>query len=179
MRKQIWKYLGYWALMGVVATWAQQPQTRKAGLWLVASTTQIQQKGEAPGNFGSRVQGTQAPPADGGVPECLTQEIIDNYGVILPPSLKSCELYNILQTEESFKADMTCKGGFNGFGSVESTWTDPDHVVGKIRFVSKSKETTDARALTWTQDASAVFKSADCGNVKPRPLPAKPAETSK
>lgn len=174
MRKLILKFLGYGMLMGVVATWAQQPQTRKAGLWLVASTTQIEQKGETPGNFGSRAKGTQAPPADGGVPECLTQEIVDNYGVILPPSLKNCELYNISQTAESFKADMTCKGGFNGFGSIESTWTDPTHVVGKIRFVSKSKETEDARALTWTQDASAVFKSADCGNVKPRALPAKP-----
>ena len=173
MRKQIWKSLGYWALMGVVAAWAQQPQTRKAGLWLVAATTEIQQKGETPGNFGSRAQTTQAPSADGGAPECLTQEMIDNYGVILPPSLKNCELYNILQTEDSFKADMTCKGGYNGFGSVESTWKDPDHVVGKIRFVSKSKETDDARAMTWTQDASAVFKSADCGNVKPRALPAK------
>jgi hypothetical protein len=91
--------------------------------------------------------------------------------VILPPSLKDCELSNVSKTANSFKADMTCKGGYNGFGSVESTWSDPDHVVGKVRFVSKTRETTNARALTWTQESTAVFKSADCGQVKPRRMP--------
>jgi uncharacterized protein DUF3617 len=174
MRKRVWTTLGYGLLMGMVAAWAQQPQARKTGLWLVASTTQIQQKDEAPGSFSSR-QNSQAAPAEGGAPVCLTREIIDNYGVILPPSLKSCQLYNVQQTETSFKADMTCKGGYNGFGTVESKWTDPDHVVGKVRFVSRNGESPEARALTWTEEASAVFKSADCGAVKPRPLPAKPA----
>ena len=175
MRKPIWTWLGYGMLMGVVAAWAQQGPTRKAGLWLVATTTHIQQKDETPETFAARGQKEQAPAADGGVPECLTQDVIDNYGVILPPSLKSCELYNVLQTANGFKADMTCKGGYNGFGSVESTWTDPDHVVGKVRFVSKSSESKDARALVWTEEASAVFKSADCGAVKPRKVPATPA----
>jgi hypothetical protein len=175
MRTRIWKLAGYGVLMGVVAAWAQEGPTRKAGLWLVASVTHIQQKGEEPGSFAARGQKEQAGPAEGGVPECLTREIIDNYGVILPPSLKSCELYNVLQTADGFKADMTCKGAYNGFGSVESTWTDPDHVVGKIRFVSKTSESSDARALVWTQEASAVFKSADCGAVKPRALPAEKA----
>jgi Protein of unknown function (DUF3617) len=171
MRKRFWTTLGYWLLMGMVAGWAQE--SRKAGLWLVATSTRIAQQGKGPGNL-ARDNG-QPLSADDGVPECLTQEMIENYGVILPPSLKSCELYNVVQTGNSFKADMTCKGGFNGFGSVESTWKDPDHVVGKIRFVSKSKETEDARAMAWTEDASAVFKSADCGKVKPKQLPAKPA----
>lgn len=170
MRKRVWTTLGYWGLMGVVAAWAQQPH--KAGLWLVASTTRIQQKDEEPGSFDLRKK-DNAPSAEAGSPVCLTQEMIDDYGVILPPSLKGCELYNMVQTAESFKADMSCKGGYNGFGSVESRWTDEDHVVGRVRFVSKSGESSDARTMTWVQDASAVFKSADCGNVKPRALPAK------
>jgi hypothetical protein len=165
--------------MGMAAGWAQQETALKPGLWLVATSTQLQQKGEAPANFGARTGKQPSLPADGGVPECLTKEIIDNYGVILPPSLKSCEVYNVQKTENSFKADMSCKGGYNGFGSVESTWKDADHVVGKIRFVSKSKDSDDARSLTWTEDASAVFKSADCGNIRPRALPAKPAGSSK
>ncbi len=172
MRKRVWTTLGSWVMMGMVAAWAQE--SHKAGLWLVVTTTRIQQQGESPGNF-ARGKNEPSPSAEGGVPECLTQEMIDNYGVILPPSLKSCELSNVLQTGDTFRADMTCKGGFNGFGSVESTWKDADHVVGKIRFVSKTKETTDARAMAWTEEASAVFKSADCGNVKPRQLPSRPA----
>lgn len=172
MRKRVWTTLGYWGLMGMVAAWAQQPH--KAGLWLVAATTHIQQTADSPGNIDLRKKDNGLS-ADNGAPVCLTPEMIENYGVILPPSLKSCELYNVQQTADSFKADMTCKGGYNGFGSVESQWTDENHVVGRIRFVSKSGETKDARMMTWTQDASAVFKSSDCGNVKPRQVPAKQA----
>lgn len=171
MRKRIWTTLSYWALMGVVAAWAQE--TRKAGLWMIATETQIQQPGEAPGNFVAHRQGDDAAVPAGGVPVCLTREMIDTYGVILPPSLKDCELSNVLQTADSFKADMTCKGAYNGVGSVESTWMDEDHVVGKVRFVSKTKGTTDVRALTWMQQATAVFKSSDCGAVRPRKIPVK------
>jgi hypothetical protein len=173
MRKRVLTTLGYWGLMGIVAAWAQQPH--KAGLWLVATATRMDQQGSPAGNPAARGKDDNAPPAEGGVPVCLTKEMIDSYGVILPPSLKGCEMYNVQQTADSYKADMSCKGGFNGFGSVESKWTDEDHVVGKIRFVSKTKETSDARMLTWTEDASAVFKSSDCGTVKPHPMPGKPA----
>jgi len=158
--------------MGVVAAWAQQ--NHKAGLWLVATATRIQQKGETPGSLNTTGQAEQAISAEHGAPVCLTHEMIENYGVILPPSLKGCELYNVQQTADSFKADMSCKGGYNGVGSVESTWKDPDHVVGKIRFVSKTGDTDDSRAMAWVETASAVFKSSDCGNVKPRPMPAAP-----
>lgn len=160
------KVFGYWLLIGVVAAWAQE--NRRAGLWLVASSTRIQQPGEAPAN--GTVLGSTAIAGDS-LPICLTQELVDSYGVILPPSLKDCELTHVQRTADSFKADMTCKGGYNGFGSVESTWTDPGHVVGKIRFVSKRGETTNARALAWTQESTAVFKSSDCGEVKPRKMP--------
>jgi hypothetical protein len=171
MTKRVWSTLGYCALIGVVAAWAQP--VRKSGLWMIASTTRIQQPGETPGNFVGRGNGGDAQASLGGSPACLTPELIHKYGVILPPSLKDCELSNVVDTAESFKADLTCKGGYNGFGSVETTWTDQDHVVGKIRFVSKTRETENAHALTWTQDSTAVFKSADCGEVKPRRIPVK------
>lgn len=169
--KRIGKVFGYWLLIGLVAAWAQE--TRKAGLWMITSSTHIQQPGETPGNFGQPATSGNAAETSGGAPVCLTREIIDNYGVILPPSLKDCELSNVQQNAASFKADMSCKGSYNGFGSVESTWTDPDHAVGKIRFVSKTRDTTNARALTWVQQSTAVFKSSDCGAVKPRRVPVK------
>ena len=169
--KRIWRTLGYYLLIGAAAGWAQQ--TRKAGLWLIATSTEIQQQGETSGNFVARGNSTAPAAPDGGVPVCLTQEMIDNYGVILPPSLKDCELSKVQNTADSFKADMTCKGGYNGFGSIESTWKDPDHVAGKIRFVSKSRETSDnnGRSMTWTQESTAVFKSSECGAVRPRKMP--------
>ena len=167
--KRIWSTLGYYLLIGVVAAWAQE--TKKAGLWLIASSTKIQQVGDTPGNFARGSSSTPAAP-EGGLPVCLTQELVDNYGVMLPPSLKDCQLSKVVRTAGSFKADMTCKGGYNGFGSVESTWTDPDHVVGKIRFVSRTRDSTNGREMTWTQESSAVFKGSDCGAVRPRKMPA-------
>ena len=171
MTKRVWSTLGYCALIGVVAAWAQP--ARKSGLWMIASTTRIQHPGETPGNFVARGNGGDGQASPGSSPACLTPELIHKYGVILPPSLKDCELSNVVETAKSFKADLTCKGGFNGVGSVESTWTDEDHVVGKIRFVSKTRETDNARSMTWTQDSTAVFKSADCGEVRPRKIPVK------
>jgi len=173
--KRMGKIVGYWLLIGVVAAWAQQ--NRKAGLWMITSSTHIQQPGDAPGNLGTS-SGSSGAESAGGAPVCLTRELVDNYGVILPPSLKDCELSNVQQTASSFKADMTCKGSYNGFGSVESTWSDPDHAVGKIRFVSKTRETTNAHALTWVQQTTAVFQSSDCGLVKPRRMPVKAAPSN-
>ena len=46
------EHLGYCALIGVVAAWAQP--ARKSGLWIIASTTRILQPGETPGNFVAR-----------------------------------------------------------------------------------------------------------------------------
>jgi len=169
MKKRVWNTLGYYALIGVVAAWAQP--THKSGLWMIASTTRILQPGETPGNFVANGKSDDGQASPGGSPACLTSELIHKYGVILPPSLKDCELSNVLETAQSFKADLSCKGGYNGFGSVESTWTDEDHVVGKIRFVSKSRETNNTRAMTWTQESTAVFKNSDCGEVKPRKIP--------
>lgn len=166
------KVFGYWLLVGVVAAGAQGNQ--KAGLWVVASSTRIQQPGEVPAN--GTILGSTAV-AGAGLPVCLTKEVVDSYGVILPPSLKDCELTHVQRTPESFKADMTCKGGYNGLGSVESSWTDPGHVVGKIRFVSKAGPANDARALAWTQESTAVFKSSDCGEVKPRKMPPASAQS--
>ena len=171
MTKHVWSTLGYCALIGVVAAWAQP--ARKSGLWMIASSTRFQQPGETPGNFVARGNGGGGQASPAGAAACLTPELIHKYGVILPPSLKDCELSKVQQTAETFRADLTCKGVYNGFGSVESTWTDEDHVVGKIRFVSKTRETENARAITWTQDSTAVFKSADCGEVKPRKIPVK------
>jgi hypothetical protein len=147
-------------------------QSRKAGLWEVTTKTAILQPGNRVGttiNNGSDTQAQSTEPA--GLPVCLTQAQIDKYGVILPPSLRDCELSNVVQKPDGVSGDMICKGTYNGKGSIESTWTDDDHASGKIRFVAKSRDTSKPMSITWTQESTAVFKSPDCGNVKPRPMP--------
>jgi hypothetical protein len=168
-KTSVWITVMFCALAGGVLTLAQE--TQKAGLWLISTTNKIQQAGEAPANFGAHP--AQSSPETGALPACMTREMVDKYGVILPPSLRDCELSNVVRAADNFHADMTCKGAYNGVGSIEATWTDPDHVTGKVHFVSKTRETTNARSLTWSQDVTAVFKSPDCGDVKPRKMPVK------
>ncbi|HEY1984708.1 MAG TPA: DUF3617 family protein [Terracidiphilus sp.] len=147
-------------------------QTRKPGLWEVTSNTKIQQPGDAPGNFNASSSAAQSSAEPNGFPQCYTRELIDTYGIVLPPSLRDCTLSNIVKNDTTFNADMTCKGTYNGRGTIESTWSDENHVTGKVRFVAKTKDSTNALAMHWTQDVSAVFKSADCGNIRPRRIPA-------
>lgn len=146
-------------------------ESRKAGLWIISTNTRIQQPGESPGNFSAGHQGASQEPA--GVPVCLTQDVVDKFGVILPPSLRDCELSNVVQGADSFHADMMCKGSYNGVGSIESTWTDADHVAGKVRFVSRTGEAGNGRQMTWTQESTATFRGSNCGDVKPRKIPVK------
>jgi hypothetical protein len=79
----------------------------------------------------------------------------------------------VVQAVDNFRADMTCTGAYNGSGSVDSTWTDEDHVVGTVRFISKTLDKDNPRAMVWIQDSTAIFKSSDCGTVKPRKIPVK------
>ena len=148
-------------------------QSRKAGLWETKSKTTI---GQTVGQTGPSTTPAETP-ADSesaGIPVCYTQDVIDKYGVILPPSLKDCQLSNVKQTATSYTADMTCHGSYNGRGSVDATWTDEDHVSGKVHFTSRTKEASNPRLMQWTREASGVFKSANCGDVKPRAVMPKP-----
>lgn len=150
-----------------------EAQSRKAGLWDITSKTSILQPGNRVGT--TLNNGSQEPPqsseAPGALPACLTQAQIDKYGVILPPSMRDCDISNVVQKPNGVSADLVCKGTYNGKGSIESTWTDDDHATGKIRFVAKGRDSSQPMSITWTQEATAVFKSPDCGNVKPRPMP--------
>jgi hypothetical protein len=145
-------------------------QQRKTGLWEVSSTTRFQQQSNAPGNLDANSASSESSAAPSGLNQCYTRELIDNYGIALPPSLRDCQLSNVSKNGATFNADMTCKGTYNGRGSIQSTWTDENHVTGKVRFVSKTKS-TNAMALRWTQEVSAVFENSDCGQVKPRRIP--------
>jgi hypothetical protein len=152
---------------------ASRAQTHKPGLWEVTTKTTIQQPGDPEGHFNSSSLGNQGgSPAT--LPACYTNDLINKYGIALPPSLRDCDLSNVTASADSFRADLTCKGSYNGKGSLESTWTDEDHAVGKVHFTSKTRD-DQPRMVRWTQDVSAVYKGADCGTVRPRTIPVKPA----
>ena len=153
-------------------------QSRKAGLWEMTSKTTILQPGNRVGTTINNGSGTQAQASETEpLPVCLTQAQIDQFGVILPPSLRDCQLSNVAQKPDSFSADMMCMGTYNGKGSIQSTWTDDDHASGKIRFVAKSRDSSTPMSITWTQESTAVFKSPDCGSVKPRAMPTQAKRT--
>jgi hypothetical protein len=140
-------------------------------LWEVSAVTRIQKPGNSVGVFSHTDSEISSPGNSGGFPACYTQEIIDNYGILLPPSLRDCQFSHAVKTPMSFSADMTCTGRSNGKGSVSTTWTDGDHATSVIHFVASQKRGTDTISMGWTQEATAVFKCSDCGNVKPRTIP--------
>ena len=172
LKKKVWVSLSFCLLsLGVVAS----AQTGKAGLWEVKATTKFQKPGSGPGMFNQTESTTPANSDGPGQPACYTQEQIDNYGILLPPSLRDCKTSNTVRTANSLAADLTCTGWSSGKGSVETTWLDNGHATAVMHFVVKKQHGQETLSMTWTQEATAVFKSSDCGNVLPRkaPQPAK------
>jgi hypothetical protein len=70
-------------------------------------------------------------------------------------------------------ADWICSGRMAGKGTLESSWTDPNHAKGKVHFVGAMQMGPNTRPIEWTTESSSVFKGADCGAVKPLPMPDK------
>jgi hypothetical protein len=56
---------------------------------------------------------------------------------------------------------------------VESHAIDSDHAKGEVHFVGSIQAGPKAMPIEWTTQSSSVFKSADCGDVKPLPMPDK------
>jgi hypothetical protein len=150
------------------AAWAQG---RKAGLWEMTTITTLQQSPFPPG--------MAAPPNSpfGGGPHvaqvCLTQEMIDRYGAPVPSSRNDCQVTNIQKSDHGMTAEMACSGRMTGKGTVESSWSDPEHAKGSVHFTGTIQAGPNPRPIEWTSHSSSVFKSADCGSVKPVAVPDK------
>ena len=168
--RTVYTLIGVAVVVLVQNTPAQQ---HKAGLWEVTSKTSLMQRGDPEGHFKPDVTGEQSRDS-ATLPACYTGDLINQYGVALPPSLRDCELLNVVRRPESLRADVSCAGTYNGKGSLETVWIDENHITGKVHFTSKSRG-TPPMMIRWTQDVSAVFKGADCGSIRPRLIPAKPA----
>lgn len=160
--------LGCLVAMAVVA-WAQGP---KAGLWEMTATQTWQQVPVPHGNSTKGVTQT--------INVCVTQQQLDKYGVILSPSAAlmliighNCRITSIVKKANSTTAGMVCTGALSGKGTLESTSTDGAHATGKAHFVGSLQLGPNSKPDEWTIESSSVYKGADCGDVKPYPMPEK------
>jgi hypothetical protein len=143
----------------------------KAGLWAVTSTSSFRLEGAAASAIGENEASNSRRGGPQTVPMCLTPEVIQRYGVILPPSLRDCRLSNVVRQSSSMTADMVCDGRIKGKGTIESSWTDAEHAQGKIHYFDSMSNDGNTVTMGWTEEATAVYKGADCGRVPPRKIP--------
>ena len=142
--------------------WAQSNQ--KPGLWEMTSTMSWQ-KSPMPA-------GMTMPGGPHTTQVCLTKELIDKYGTPPPQSRNNqCQLSNIVKKGNGMSADWVCSGPMAGKGTVEATWTDPDHSASKVHFSGRMQAGPNAMPVEYTIDSISVFKGADCGSVKPVAIP--------
>ena len=144
---------------------------RKPGLWEITSTMTWQQS-----PFPSGMQMPANSPFGGGPHTsqvCVTQEMIDRYGAPVPQSRGNCQMTNVTKGASSMTADWTCTGQMNGKGTVESSWTDDGHSKSKVHFSGTLQMGKDSKPVEWTMESASAYQGADCGSVKPMPMPAK------
>jgi hypothetical protein len=150
-------------LLSAVAV-AQTPNA-KAGLWEVTSNMTWQQ---SPFPQGMPAGGNS--PFGGGprnTAVCITQEQIDKFGSPPPETRRDCQLSNIVKTATGMTADMVCTGAMSGKGTVVSSWTDSEHSTSKIHFTGSMQMGPAPKPVEWTIDVTSLFKTSDCGAVKP------------
>ncbi len=164
---RLWILFGFWLCAGSVVASAE---TRKAGLWEMTTTTTWQKAPAIPGPEGNAI-GSGPHTAQ----VCLTQEMIDKYGALLPHSRGQCTIVNKVVAPGTVSADYVCTGTMSGKGALESKWSDSEHSKGSIHFVGTIQAGLESQPIEWTTETTTVFKSADCGGIKPPSLP-KPAE---
>lgn len=143
-------------------------QTRKPGLWALTSTTTWQQSPFPAGAGGSPASGAGTHTTQ----VCVTQQYFDKYGAILPP-ISGCRVTNLVKNAHGMTADMVCTGRMSGKGSLQSSWTDNEHATGKVHFVGSMNVGPNSKPIEWTTASSSIYKGADCGPVKPFPMPDK------
>ncbi len=142
---------------------------RKAGLWEL-TTTMTWQRSPFPPGAGPAVTGNGTSRT---TLVCFTEEQIQKYGAIMPPQHATCTIANVVKKPKGMTADMVCTGRMNGKASLESSWPDAEHATGKLHFVGTMQMGKTTAPVEWTVISSSVFKGAECGTVKPFPMPDK------
>jgi len=156
--------VGCWLAAGSLAL--SGTATHQAGLWEVSTKTTWQKSPRLPGVDNDKLRlGSHTSQV------CLTQEMIDNYGALMPQGRGSCTIQNRTMAAGKLTGDYICSGMMAGKGLLESTWTDAEHATGRVHFVGTYMVDSVAQPIEWTTEMTSTFKSSSCGMIKPKPLP--------
>ena len=66
---------------------------------------------------------------------------------------------------------MIVTGKMPGKGTLSSSWSDGTTSTGKMHFTGSMQMGPNPLPVEWTLEFSSVYKGADCGKVKPLPMP--------
>ena len=102
---------------------------------------------------------------------CVTQEMIDRYGGPMPQSRGECQMKNMNKSATGMTADYVCTGHMAGTGKMEANWTPGGQSHSKIHFTGTMQMGPNSAPVEWTIESTSTYKGADCGSVKPLPLP--------
>lgn len=142
-----------------LVAWAQAP---KAGLYEVTNRMTWQQS-----PFPANMQA----PAGSGDPHtaqtCLTRAQIQKYNGPKPEAHGGCQISNIQKQDGGMTAEISCGAPMTGSGTVKTKWVDSGHSKSKIHFTGSMRVGPDTKTVEWTIDSESIFKSSDCGSVKP------------
>jgi hypothetical protein len=104
---------------------------------------------------------------------CLTQAMVDKYGAMVPDTpIRACQLANVVKKSGGMTADLVCSGAINGNGKIEVNWFDSEHAKGNIHFSGTIRPGQNEIKIEWNAASNSVYKSPDCGAIKPPPTPA-------
>ncbi|SPE19236.1 conserved exported hypothetical protein [Candidatus Sulfotelmatomonas gaucii] len=130
---------------------------RKAGLWEITSSMSMSGMPAMP-NMGSQTQQV-----------CVTQAMIDKYGgPYTNPQSAQCQVTNVSLTASGMTANLTCSGRTNMTGTIQTTFVDANTTKTTMNL---SMAMPTGQAMTMTMNSTSVYKGADCGSVKPLPMP--------
>jgi hypothetical protein len=106
---------------------------------------------------------------------CLTQEMIDTYGAIVPDRLtQACQLVNVVKKRGGMTADLVCSGGITGKGTLEVNWTDGEHAKGNLHFSGTMHPRDADIKIEWNAATTSAYKAPDCSVLNPPTAPAPP-----
>jgi hypothetical protein len=148
----------------VVTIFAGAQAIRKPGLW-VTTSNMTWQHSPMPNGMTMPSMGPQTTQV------CLTQAWIDKYGAPMAQNSKDCQISNVSLHATGMTADMVCTGRMAGKGTLSSSWSDGNSARGKVHFAGSMQMGSNSMPIEWTMDFSSAYKGADCGSVKPLPLP--------
>lgn len=142
--------------------------TRPAGLWEMTTTTTWQKSPDVPG---AQPDQSKLRESSHTTQVCLTQEMINDYGALLPQSHGNCLIENRAIAGDKITADYVCNGLMTGKGALESVWVDTEHAKGKVHFVGTYLVGSEHRPVEWTTESTSIFRGSSCGLIKPKVLP--------